>query len=87
MRTLPPPAANRVPEAQPAPICMPIPKANAPRAMETLTGATAPPTLPWARIGANSTMAAAIISSWAVTPVMSLSVRARRQAPVKPKAA
>ncbi len=83
MRRLPPPTVNRVPEAQAPPVCMPIPKIRAPKAIERLTGATAPVT-PWpktspaASTGANSSMAATSMTICAVTPEISPSRMARR---------
>ena len=42
MRVLPPPTLKSVPEAQPPPSCMPMPKMNAPAATPTPTGDTDP---------------------------------------------
>ena len=42
IRALPPPTVNRVPEAQPPPSCMPMPKMKAPTITEVPTGETKP---------------------------------------------
>src|SRR5476649_2629044 len=44
IRALPLPTVNNVPEAQPPPNCMPMPKINAPNTTDTPAGATSPTT-------------------------------------------
>ncbi len=67
IRALPPPAVNRVPEAQPPPSCMPMPNRKAPITTEVDSGETLPRTaspnrLPAPRAGKNSSTARASIT-------------------------
>ena len=92
MRTLPPAAVNKVPDAQPPPNCMPMPKMKAPNTIDHPTGATAPDTgwpkaSPAARNGANKLIARASIRHCATMPEISRSTITFRYAPVNPKAA
>ena len=60
---VPPPTWKSVPEAQAPPSCMPIQKITAPVKTDTLTGASAPPTVSLsAKMGANNTVASANIN-------------------------
>ena len=73
IRALPPPTVNRVPEAQPPPSCMPMPKMKAPTITEVPTGETKPLTgwpnrLPAASAGKNSSTATASITICARSP-------------------
>ncbi len=92
MRALPPPAVNRVPEAQPPPSCMPTPNRKAPNTTDTPMGATKPDTgwpnrLPAPSAGKNSSTAMASITICARRPRPRRSLMNTRQAAVKPKAA
>ena len=90
MRTLPPPAVNSVPEAQPPPSCMPMPKINEPITTDTLTGETLPsigwPTsVPLASAGKNNKQALPSIIICARKPALRPSASNTRNAEVKPK--
>ncbi|MNN31878.1 hypothetical protein D3C81_1455810 [compost metagenome] len=89
---LPPPTVNSVPEAQPPPSCMPIPKMNAPNTTETPAGATSPVTglpnrLPADNAGKNSSTARVSMTICARRPAPRRSLMNTRQAEVKPNAA
>src|SRR5450830_1116980 len=92
MRALPPPTVNRVPDAQPPPNCMPMPKMNAPNTTDTPAGATSPTTgrpnnVPAPSAGKNNSTATASITICARKPAPRRSLINTRQAEVKPKAA
>ncbi|CFT96453.1 Uncharacterised protein [Bordetella pertussis] len=89
MRVLPPPTANRVPEAQPPPSCMPMPNRKAPSTTDTPGGETKPLTgwphrVPCARKGKNSSTPTASMTIWARRPAPRRSDTKTRQAWVKP---
>ncbi|MNN15581.1 hypothetical protein D3C81_1286900 [compost metagenome] len=92
MRALPPPTVNSVPDAQPPPSCMPMPKMNAPNTTDTPAGATSPLTglpnrLPADSAGKNSSTARVSMTICARRPAPRRSLMNTRQAEVKPKAA
>ncbi len=92
MRVLPPPTVYSVPEAQPPPSCMPMPKMKAPTMTDVPAGCTSPVTglpnsVPPASAGKNSTTPTANISICARRPAPRPSAMNTRQADVKPKAA
>ena len=92
IRVLPPPAVNRVPDAQPPPNCMPMPKVNAPMADATPMGkiypfAGRPMSRPQAMKGNVKRQARPISSICARRPAPLRSRTRRRQAAVKPKEA
>ncbi len=92
MRALPPPAVNSVPEAQPPPICMPMPNRKAPTTTPVESGETRPLTglpnsVPAPSAGKNRTTASASIAICARRPRPRRSRMKTRQAEVKPKAA
>ena len=92
MRALPPPAVNKVPEAQPPPSCMPRPNRKAPQITARLSGETLPrrampPISPWAIRGVNTSTVTAIMIICARSPALCPLLATSRQAAVKPKAA
>ncbi len=92
IRALPPPTVNSVPEAQPPPSCMPIPKMKAPTITDVPAGDTSPFTgspnsVPAASAGKNSSTAMASITICARKPAPRRSRMNTRQAEVKPNAA
>jgi hypothetical protein len=92
MRVLPPPAVNSVPDAQPPPSCMPMPKMNAPASTDSPAGDTEPRSgwpnaLPPASSGKNTTHASASINICARTPAPRRSLMRTRNDEVKPNAA
>jgi hypothetical protein len=92
MRVLPPPTVYKVPEAQPPPSCMPMPKMKAPTITEVPAGDTRPATgvpnrVPADSAGKNSATPTASMSICARRPSPRPSAMKTRQADVKPKAA
>ena len=92
MRVLPPPTVYSVPEAQPPPSCMPMPKIKAPTTTEVPAGDTRPETgvpnsVPVARAGKNNATPTASMIICARRPAPRPSAMKTRQAEVKPKAA
>ena len=92
IRVLPPPTVKSVPEAQPPPSCMPMPKRNAPTSTGTPTGCTRavqprPERLARASSGKNAAQVTASISICARRPAPRPSAMKMRHAEVKPNAA
>lgn len=93
MEDLPPPKLYNVPEAQPFPICMPMPNINEPTMILTPIGETnpvgvAPEKLkPVPKIIANSVVATASMTMWACNPCTLPTETSLLKADVKPKRA